>query len=903
MIKPTYTFYLGEQYNKLLLIEGIYNPQTLEFGPAEGYFSTLTFVELKSQYLWVDKIFKGSFAKIMYYDKDGKYNGAYNLRLSERQILTVAEGSKYMLITFKASEEENLAAYTQEDSKKYGYLDFIYSIQPINPVYKTLTKRLSKEPSQEFFRETLEGNFTLQGEDFLKVYTASINTKFAFLVYKEGLYFSDYFTKVSCTFDYGKYTCKPKLLKQDQYTAILDKYDTVYDLYKLRVPTAKVGLLKRPAVQLYIAGSQKITTALDGVFWEGEVTEEQNNATVLDRDYHFVRNGAFSEFQIYHDGEYGKSVWGAFAGNFDAENATILGVDLTSIGPSGKPVGELSWRCELVKVASEYDQWYWEDLNDKADYEYFYGLYSRQKEIAYGTIEGDYDYMRYRRDAYVLRLYHGDDTPYWQSRQLFYIDDENLKVLGVSNDSEKKNILLWQKISDTVIQTAYLEVIGVNEIFARLLCDVDSFTDAQGGTHTTYDLPFDDFVQDSRNYKKCYGINFGKIITTYATSDMPTRYGQNDTGLYFERPRSAYNLNVIPLDQSQWVNFALWYEFSGVYSALDQATSKKYYLRDAHHIADAIQVLLKEIAPGVKHEAKPEYSQFLYGESNAVRGTRLHLFMTQKTNILKGEYDQAAKKVEISLEDIMNMLQKCFKCYFWIEGNKLRIEHISWFQNGGSYAGDIREVGLDLTAKKDKFNKVYPGYFQSELSYDMQSLPSRYSFSYADDQTEVFSNVSFEVEANYIDNSKSEDITVSTFATDIDYMVISPNSFSEEGFALIGAIYENDEYSCPVLEQYLLTDEGYRYSVRVQNGYLGWPYLLKYYMYDLPARDLIGHFVENLTPVSTIRFMEHTIKIPLPDNFNSQESILTTAGEGVVQQIDTDMNTQVSTITLAYSPL
>lgn len=889
----TYNFYLGEQYNKLLLplVEGSYDPQTLEWVPGGGYFSTLTFVELKGQYLWVDKIFKGAFAKIMYYDKDEKYLASYDLRLSKKQILAAATGSKYMLITFKASEEEELDAYTQEDSRKYKYIDFIYNIQTINPVYKSLTKRYGKESGQEFFRETLEGNITLQGDDFLKVYNAELNTSFAFLVYKDAtLYFRDFFTKVSCTFDYAKRTCKPKLLKRDQYAPIMDKYDVVYDLYKLRVPTATVGLLKRPAIQIYVSGSQKVTTTLDGVFWEGEVTEEQSDATVLDTKYHFVRNGAFGEFQIIQN----DTVVAAFGGSFE-NSYSIYGCDLTSVDSTGKPSGKLTWRCELVKVASRSDPWEWENANDSLDYKYFYGLYSRQKETAYGTTTGASNYMRYRRDAYVLRLYSGNSSYYWQSRQLFYIDDENLKVLGIGG-----NIPFWQRVGDIVTGAVELEVLGVNEVFARLLCDVDSFTDVQGDVHTTYDLPYEDFVQDSRNYKKCYGVNLGRIFITYATSVMPTRYGQNDTGLYFARPASENGLNIIPLDQSQWINFATWYAFSESYQLLDKAASKKYYLRDAHHIADVIQVLLNEIAPGIKHKATPEYSQFLYSTNNSVRGELLYLFMTQKTNILKGEYDQAAKKVEVSLEDVMNMLQKCFKCYFWIENSKLKIEHISWFQNGGGYAGNAHKVGLDLTAKKDKFNKVYPGYFQSELSYDMQSLPARYSFEYMDDHTEAFSGISFEVEANYVDTSKSEDITVGSFATDIDYMLISPNSFSEDGFVLIGAKHEDNEYICPVLEQTLVTDEGVDYKVRVQNGYLAWSYLLKYYMYDLPALTLQGHVVKDLTPVSTTRFMEHTVKVPLPEDFNNQETVVTTAGEGIVQQIDTDLHSQIATIKLAY---
>ena len=892
----TYNFYLGEQYNKLLLplVEGIYNPQTLEWAPAEGYFSTLTFVELKGPYLWVDKIFKGAFARIMYYDKDEKYLASYDLRLSKRKILTAATGSKYMLIMFKASEEEELDAYTQEDSRKYKYIDFIYNIQTINPVYKSLTKRYGKESGQEFFRETLEGNITLQGDDFLKVYNAELNTSFAFLVYKDAaLYFRDFFTKVSCTFDYAKRTCKPKLLKRDQYTPIMDKYDVVYDLYKLRVPTATVGLLKRPAIQIYVAGSQKVITTLDGVFWEGEVTEEQSDAKELDTKYHFVRNGAFGEFQIIQN----NTAVAAFGGNFQ-NSYSMYGRDLISIDPStGKPTGKLSWRCELVKIASKGDLWQWDNINDEADYKYSYGLYSRKQESAYRyPSEGTYAWF-YNRDAYVLRLYKGDNAYYWQSRQLFYIDDENLKVIGPG-----AAINFWQKVGDAITSVITLEVLGVNEVFARLLCDVDSFTDVQGDVHTTYDLPYEDFVQDSRNYKKCYGVNLGRIFVTYATSATPTRYGQNDTGLYFARPASENGLNIIPLDQSQWINFATWYVFSEAYQLLDKAASKKYYLRDAHHIADVIQVLLNEIAPGIKHEATPEYSQFLYSANNSVRGELLYLFMTQKTNILKGEYDQAAKKVEVSLEEVMNMLQKCFKCYFWVENSKLRIEHISWFQNGGSYSGNIHKIGLDLTAKKDKFNKIYPGYFQSELSYDMQSLPARYSFGYMDDHTEAFSGVSFEVDANYVDTSKSEDITVSSFATDIDYMLISPNSFSEDGFVLIGAKLENSEYICPVLEQTLATDEGIDYKVRVQNGYLAWPYLLKYYMYDLPALTLQGHVVKDLTPVSTTRFMEHTVKVPLHEDFNAQESVVTTAGEGIVQQVDTDLDSQIATIKLAYEP-
>jgi hypothetical protein len=133
-------------------------------------------------------------------------------------------------------------------------------------------------------------------------------------------------------------------------------------------------------------------------------------------------------------------------------------------------------------------------------------------------------------------------------------------------------------------------------------------------------------------------------------------------------------------------------------------------------------------------------------------------------------------------------------------------------------------------------------------------------------------------------------------------MLISPNSFSEEGFVLIGADKQGTTYSCPVLPQNVLSEDGNSYTISVQNGYLSWTYLLDYYMYDLPALRITGAPVEGLEPVSTTRFMTHKIKIPLPDLFSAQSSIKTKIGKGVVEQMDEDIETGIANITLSYEP-
>ena len=82
----------------------------------------------------------------------------------------------------------------------------------------------------------------------------------------------------------------------------------------------------------------------------------------------------------------------------------------------------------------------------------------------------------------------------------------------------------------------------------------------------------------------------------------------------------------------------------------------------------AIKALLKEIDPTLQHEATAEYSRFLYDTTVPMSMARFYVHITQKTNILKGEYDQPAQKAEVSLEDIMKMpVSYTHLCYFQSE--------------------------------------------------------------------------------------------------------------------------------------------------------------------------------------------------------------------------------------------
>lgn len=860
MIIPQYSFKLGTQYNKygkegrdslLLLEHSAWNPSNGEWfeHPDERATSTIMMIGLKSRYLYLDVNItqdKGSY--VVFYAEDGSFLSTYWLSAStnKKPILT-PEGAKYFALTFSI-EDPGLSAYVKDvyTQDKDLYTDFVYSIEDINPIYKKLSKKIEKEANQEFFREALEGELVLTGEDYPKVAGASLEAKFILLIFHKETseitnFFTGYFTKVNCSLDYAKRSCSIKLPKEDMYTSLLVRYEEVQDLYKLGVPTNKVALTKRPAIQLYIAGSSKVTTALDGTYWEGEVTEEQIDEEQLDKKYHFVWNNSFNEFILKTGYPYYEEL-AYFAGSFNNGEHAVY-------DSTGK------YKCRIIIA---------EDPG-------LIGVHYRLQVIDTET-----------------------DNILYVSQSPFIPNKEDRFELNVGTYA----------LLEGIQQTVNIEVLAKNAVYARVICDVSTFTDLNGVEHTTYNIPLEDFVLDSRNYKKCYGINFGELISAYATSVKPTKYGKNDFGLYFSKPiiQLPENTNVIPLDRSQWVNTSVWYKFSEAYPNLDKALSKKYYLKDAYHIADAIQAILRKVAPGVVHKAEPEYSEFLYGSvSDLLPPLGMTLFITQKTNALKGEYDQAAQRAETTLEDILGMLQKCFKCYFWVENNKLRIEHISWFNNGGSYIENSPAWSqLNLVDLQDKFNRKPILFYQSELRYDSLKVPFKYSFGYADEQTEIFNGVSMEVVANYVDPTKTEDITVSNFAVDFDYMLVHPSGFSEEGFALIGAQLQNGEYVCPIVPLDVEDEDGNMYRLTVQNGYFSWPKLLRYYMYDLPALTIKGQYVKDLTPHSLTKFMQQEISIPKPRNFDYKQAMRTYVGVGSIQSVSIDLDSNMLTLSLTY---
>ena len=458
------------------------------------------------------------------------------------------------------------------------------------------------------------------------------------------------------------------------------------------------------------------------------------------------------------------------------------------------------------------------------------------------------------------------------------------------------------------------------QVWGRLLCDTDTVPSHEQGHEgeliPTYDLPRDDFATPRRNYRKCIGLrgfdsqnSVVRIVQNDNAIDTPTAYGINDFGQYFVQPYTLYGQYFYPLARSSWANVSLWVMLGseiGIspFEEFCAENYKEYTIKDTYHISDAIKVLLAKIDPELSHNNTQEYSSFLYGHSGGSASAlgNCDLYITQKTNILTGEYDQAAQKAEIKFKQLMDMLRDCFRCYWFIdEQNRFRIEHISYFMNGFSY--DTPSINIDLTKKLDKFNKKAALYCQQEIEYDKSNLTSRYEFAYMDDVTKAMGgDLYIDVNNGYIKKDKVEEISISDFTADIDYMLFLPDDFSNDGFALILA---DENRKVPIINQRIRDEKQSNHIIEVyaQNWYASFNQLVWHYMYDISGNLISYNNISYLSVSNIKRCMKHTIDFPATDlNVDIYELIKSEIGNGYIEEVTVNIDTNLTEVELRYEP-
>lgn len=419
-------------------------------------------------------------------------------------------------------------------------------------------------------------------------------------------------------------------------------------------------------------------------------------------------------------------------------------------------------------------------------------------------------------------------------------------------------------------------------IYARYLCDVEKIDDLN-----TYPLPADDIVDNNRNYRRAIGYAIDVAFISNNFSDTPTEWGLADSGKYFEPPYSIYGQTFYPIARSTWRYASLWFGFYLMDWILEEKVRKAYTLHDAFTLSSCINVLLKEFAPGITHEATPEYSQFLYNTNNPISGQSFKLLISQKSNIINGEYKTPAQKAPITLQQIMTMLRDIYKCYWYIEDGKFKIEQVSWFRNGGSY-GYNPIIDYDLTQLENVRNGKKLAFATSEYSFDKVEMPERYQFEWMDDVTTPFEGLPIEITSKYVTAGKIEEINISNFTSDIDLMLLNPGAISLDGFALFAAVMPSGggQLELPFTRQ---TVDGVEYFL--QNGYLAFINIQPtYWVYDMPARNFKINNSQYYALGGLERKKKQTLNFPAgTTDPNPMQLVKTYIGNGQVDKLSVNL--------------
>lgn len=674
--------------------------------------------------------------------------------------------------------------------------------QSVNPIYKDdLSKDYELESQQRYYRAKLSGNLTFIRDDFDWIKAQTFQTEFVLLIerYLNGAwedYWTGVFYKTDGKWDEDNRTVTVKLDVKDQYTEVLAGIENEYNLIKLSPAKTPLEIQKRPLIQVYIPGDSVVSCFLGGNYWEQDTAFEEDSTSALINTYYFAK--ASTLHKIYVSGIEGTPL--ECVGDYVAEGTsptTFWGRNTYDI--SGEEIYKITFDSLNKRNISvfEHDKtsddlgsiWqdskssdYWQlvaipDANTLTMIQYFHSgtIYCDE----FGT--NNFTHIRGATNTSTISYTYVDVAVSSNLYALRKSSDETIMFVSkIAYDSLTDGVIDFIADQGTGTFDGYKYTI---EVYMRYLLDVETISGL-----TTYELPADDLVGDNRNYSRAIGYAIDQITITANANVEATEYGIMDDGLYFvEPPGFPSYYKYFPVARSTWGYSSIWFNFDLLNEILEEKGRKPYTMKDSMLISDVIKVLLAEIDPTISHEGTSDYSEFLYSDTNPITYGEFRVMITQKSNILAGEYDRPAQKAPTTLSEIMTMLRDTFQLYWYIENNMFKIEHVIWFKNGGSYSSSSI-LTADLTTLESLRNKKKWGLYTSNYDYEKQDLAERMEFNWMDEVTEGFDGFPIEINSKFVQRGKKDTISVSNFTTDVDYMLLNPSAINQDGFALFAAI-------------------------------------------------------------------------------------------------------------------
>ena len=604
-----------------------------------------------------------------------------------------------------------------------------------HPVYGDgLSKTYELDRERHFYREGLDGKLTFIGEDFDFIMETGFDSYVRVEVTRlgrSGVYFSGRFIRTDCEINLDRSQLTVELETDDQYNDLLENMGDEYDLLKQPLEVQPLSLVRRPILQVYGRGDTVVSSFIGGSWWE----TESKSVTV---DWDLIMTYGFSL----------------------ADGDRLIGVQCSPGGGAPQDIagyytGDFVYYLNPGGLTNRYIA-----ILKGEDSSYTVELTLRQ--IVTTSQDATFELDISIRDSSGTLLYFRDGYQQQTYKFPYEIYGQSFVCAGYGSSA-----------GDVTI-----DIQGF-DLFTRYLCAVDSI-----GGEETKPIPDDDICQNVQGYTRIGDYPYAVGTLSSRKSDDPTEWGMAGNGQYYLPPddTSVY----YPISRSMWGAFSFWIKFSGDDTSYEESARAPFILKHAYPLHTCIQALLKLCAPDVTFEPTSDYSQFLYGDGDGVMDTSFRLYVTQKSNLLLGEYDRPAEKAMTTLENFLDMLRDCFRAFWFIDAQKrLRIEHVSWFMNGQT--SGTQQIGVDLTTMICPSNGKPWSFGLNRYRYNRERMPQRYEFSWMDEVSDAFEGSPIEILSNFVEKGQTEDVQVGQFTSDVDYMLYASEEVSKDGFALLCA--------------------------------------------------------------------------------------------------------------------
>lgn len=712
----------------------------------------------------------------------------------------------------------------------------------VHPIYKDdLALDYQQEQGKMFYRGKLSGKISFVGSDADHIINAPFYTEFNVVILKRTVvdttwsnYYQCRFYKTDCTINEDDKKVEVQPLVVDLYNDILNGLEKEYNLLEMPLAIQPIQAAKRPMFQVYVDGDNIVSCVSGSTSFE----TDRINDDVSPLDCYFT---VFNDkWQISFEGS-----------GIPALNTPFIGV-FSGLGQQ-----------------APYDRFY---NKDNIYYlQYFEETYS------------DPDFNYYVNGLRIMR--NSDDVKVWEMEQV---------VVGAFADLPSTMTFLPVNEQEPTLTATRREI----SIYGRLVCDLERIEMSPDTFWDTYPIGNNDIVANNRNYRYCLGFGAMRVEQSNRYSETPTIWGRTDMGNYF-LPPNDYEA-FVPIGRSLWGNISLWLSVDMV-PYYDTKASKQYTIKDTYPLASVINALLSKVAPNVSFNENAASSIFFYddtvltGVASVLNGTRP--FLSQKSNILFGEYQEPAQKAPITLKTVFDMLQKVYGCYWYIKANNtLAIEHVSWFKNGGGYTGNP-VIGYDLTELVNLPNNKKWAFATSEYQFDKVDMPARYQYEWMDESSDMFKGKPINVLSKFVTENKVEDINIANVSSDIDLMLLAPEKFSKDGFALLQASKQGNDYILPLHTYY----EGV-HQYRLQNYMVAMVFLQPNFLtYDMPSWSIT--IDDTATTAAGIkRNKKQTITFPIGINDPDINHLVKTyIGNGQFDKLSINLSSRMAKATLKYN--